>query len=319
LGKTGNLTGSKFNISDYIVYIVFVSLFLFFSIILFKKGFLTGQNLLNITQQTAMISVMAIGMTFVLSTGEIDLSIGSVVALSAMVTALMLRWNLNFMIAVLAGLSTGAFVGFFNGLFVTKVRIPSFIATLGTMAIVGGLARWITNLESIAIANTTFTFIFGSGSFGRLPVLLIWTVVLLALGQYVLKKTSFGRYVLATGGNKISAIYSGIKVDKIKMAVLILNGAMAALAGILYVGRLQGARYSLGEADLLLVIGAVIIGGTSLFGGKGSIVGSVIGSLIMGMINNGLVLMGLNVALQMVFRGIIIILAMSISLREART
>ena len=142
--------------------------------------------------------------------------------------------------------------------------------------------------------------------------------MLLVLGQLVLRKTSFGRYVLATGGNKVSAVYSGINTNRVKMAVLILNGLFASLAGILYAGRLHGARYSLGDSDLLLVIAAVIIGGTSLFGGKGTVVGAIIGSLIMGMINNGLVLMGLNVSLQMIFRGVIIIASVSLSLREAK-
>ena len=186
------------------------------------------------------------------------------------------------------------------------------------MGIVSGFARWITNLEAVPVTNNTYNFIFGSGDFGLVSILFIWTIVFLVLGQLVLKKTSFGRYVLATGGNKIAAIYSGIKVDRIKMAVLILNGMLAALAGMLYAGRLHGARYTLGEADLLIVIAAVIIGGTSLFGGKGSVIGAVIGSLIMGMINNGLILMGLTIAQQMIFRGVIIIAAVSISLREAK-
>jgi ribose transport system permease protein len=308
---------SKFDINNYVVYIGFLVIFIFFSITLFNRGFLTGGNLMNITQQTTMISVMAIGMTFALSAGEIDLSIGSVVALSAMITALLLR-HANIWVAVLGGLGTGVVVGFINGLFVTRVRIPSFIVTLGTGAIAGGFARLITNLTSVPVNNDTFNFIFGSGSIGPISVLFIWTLLLLALGQVVLSKTSFGRYVLATGGNKVSAAYSGIKINRIKMAVLVLNAALASLAGILYTGRLNSARYSLGESDLLLVIAAVIIGGTSLFGGKGTVIGAIIGSLIMGMINNGLVLMGLNVSLQMIFRGVIIIAAVSLSLREAK-
>jgi ribose transport system permease protein len=260
---------------------------------------------------------MAVGMTFALCAGEIDLSIGSVVAISAMITALLLR-HTNIAVAVLGGLCTGIVVGFVNGFFVTRVRIPSFIVTLGMGAIAGGFARLITNLTSVPVDNDTFNFIFGSGNIGPISVLFLWTLALLTLGQLVLRKTSFGRYVLATGGNKVSAIYSGINTNRVKMAVLVMNGALASLAGILYTGRLHGARYTLGDSDLLLVIAAVIIGGTSLFGGKGTVIGAIIGSLIMGMINNGLVLMGLNVSLQMIFRGVIIIASVSLSLREAR-
>lgn len=307
----------RFDIRNYIIYIGFIAIFGFFSMTLHNKGFLTGTNLMNIARQTAMISVMAVGMTFVLSAGEIDLSIGSVVALASLTTALTLR-HANMFLGVLAGLSTGACVGLINGVFVTKVRIPSFLVSLGMMSIVSGIARWITNLKSIPVTNKPYNFIFGSGDIGPVSILFIWTLVFLVIGQLILKKTLFGRSVLATGGNKVSAMYSGIKVDNIKLAVLMFNGMFAALAGMLYAGRLHGARYTLGETDLLTVIAAVIIGGTSLFGGKGSVVGSIIGSLIMGMINNGLILMGLSVDQQMIFRGVIIIAAVTLTLREEK-
>ena len=205
--RDNNLKTIRFRISDYVVYISFMGIFILFSVILFEKGFLSGQNLLNITRQTAMISLMAIGTTFVLSAGEIDLSIGSIVALSALVTAVSLRINLNMWLAILAGLSVGAFIGFINGIIITKVRVPSFLITLGMMTIVAGLARWITNLEAVPVTNDTFNFIFGNGKVVGIPILLIWTLVFLIIGQTFLKKTSFGRSVLSTGGNKISTHY----------------------------------------------------------------------------------------------------------------
>jgi len=307
----------KFDLKSNLIYIAFIIIFLFFTITLQDRGFLTVENLMNIARQTAMISVMAIGMTFVLSAGEIDLSIGSVVGLSSLTTALALR-NFNFVIAIIVGLGTGALIGLINGLFVTKIRIPSFLVTLGMMGIVAGFARWITNLESIPVTNELYNFIFGSGNIGPIPTLFIWTIVLSGIGMFALRKTAYGRNVQATGGNPIAATYTGIKVDNIKLSVLILNGVMAALAGMLYVGRLHGARYTLGENDIMTVIAAVIIGGTSLFGGRGSIIGAIVGSLIMGMVNNGLVLMGLTVAQQIIFRGVIIILAVSLSSRKER-
>jgi len=303
------------NTKEFIVYIAFLAIFIFFSILLRGRGFLSSENLMNIARQTAMISVMAVGMTFVLAAGEIDLSIGSIVALASLTTALALRHS-TLLVGVIVGLGTGVLIGMVNGLFVAKIGVPSFLVTLGMTGIITGLARWITQLKSIPVTNKTYNFIFGSGDIGPISILFIWTVVLLILGQITLKKTKFGRYVLATGGNKISALYSGINVERIKFLVMVLNGALAALAGMLYAGRLHGARYTLGETDLMTVIAAVIIGGTSMSGGRGSVIGSIVGSLIMGMINNGLILMGLSVDQQMIFRGLIIIIAVSLTMRE---
>ncbi|SLM18770.1 conserved membrane hypothetical protein [uncultured spirochete] len=305
-------------IKNYIVYISFACIFAFFAIMLANRGFLTGANLMNIARQTTMISVMAVGMTFVLSAGEIDLSIGSIVALASLTTALGLR-NWGLIPGIVIGLLTGFVFGTINGLFVAKIGVPSFLVTLGMTGIITGLARWITNLQSVPIVNDTYNFIFGSGDIGPVSILFIWTVVLLVIGQIGLKKTKFGWSTLAVGGNKVSANYSGISVNGIKMKVMVLNGVLAALAGMLYAGRLHGARYTLGETDLMTVIAAVIIGGTSMAGGKGSVIGSVVGSIIMGMINNGLILMGLSVDQQMIFRGIIIIVAVSLTMGEKQS
>jgi ribose transport system permease protein len=274
---------------------------------------------MNIARQTAMISIMAVGMTYVLAAEEIDLSFGSVVALSSIVTAILLRSTSNIFLSIIAGLGAGALIGLINGVFVAKIGIPSFLVTLGMSNIVLGLARWISNLQSIAINNKNFVFIFGSGDIGPVPVLFIWTITATVFGQLILKKTPFGRKVLATGGSKISALYSGIQVSRIKIAALTLNAMLAALAGILYAGRLHGARYTLGENDVMIVIAAVIIGGTSMFGGKGSVIGSVLGALIMGILNNGLILLGLSVDQQIIFRGLIIIISVSLTMREKRS
>jgi ribose transport system permease protein len=217
---------------------------------------------------------------------------------------------------IAAGIATGLLVGAVNGFFVSYIGVPSFLITLGMTGIIIGFARWITQLQSVPITNETYNFIFGSGDFGPVPILFLWTLVLLVVGQLLLKKTQFGRSVLATGGNRVSARYSGINVGRIKFSVLALNAVLASLAGMLYAGRLHGARYTLGETDLMSVIAAVIIGGTSLSGGRGSVIGAIFGSLIMGMINNGLILMGLSVDQQMIFRGVIIIIAVSLTMSE---
>ncbi len=303
---------------ELVIYYIFLGVILLFSILLFDKGFLSGSNLMNIARQTAMTSIMAIGMTFVLCTGEIDLSFGSVVALSSIITTKILNSTGSIVLAIVCGLAVGAVIGLANGLLVAKMNIPSFLVTLGMNGIVLGLARWVSNLQSIPVNNDIFTFIFGSGDIGPIPILFVWTISLTIIGHLLLKKTPYGRRVLATGGNKISAMYSGIKVPNIKISVLLLNSVMAALAGILYSGRLHGARYTLGENDVMIVIAAVIIGGTSMNGGKGSVIGSLLGALIMGILNNGLILMGFSVDQQMIFRGLIIIVSVALTMREKR-
>ncbi len=313
--ETAVKTVRRFNLRSNIIYLSFVAIFLFFSIVLARRGFLTGDNLMNIARQTAMISVMGVGMTFVLAAGEIDLAIGSVVALASLATALGLRYA-GLAGGLAGGLATGLLVGAINGSFVAYIGVPSFLVTLGMTGIITGFARWITQLQSVPITHAAYNFLFGSGDLGPVPILFVWTVVLLAVGQTALKKTQFGRSVLATGGNAVSARYSGINVRRIRFSVMVLNAMLAALAGMLYAGRLHGARYTLGETDLLTVIAAVIIGGTSLSGGRGSVIGAIFGSLIMGMINNGLILMGLSVDQQMIFRGLIILIAVSLTMRE---
>jgi ribose transport system permease protein len=176
----------------------------------------------------------------------------------------------------------------------------------------------VTDLESVAVVNSTFTNVFGSGSIGPVPSLAIWTIAVVAIGYFVFRHTRFGAHVVATGDNAAAARVTGIRVARVKFAVLVLSGAAASVAGLLYAGRIQSGTYTLGESDLLPVIAAVVIGGTRLFGGAGSIVGAVFGSLIMGMLNNGLILMGLSASGQMIAQGIILLAAISITLREPR-
>ncbi|MGH9246662.1 MAG: ABC transporter permease [Acidimicrobiales bacterium] len=302
---------------QYVVYFGFVAILIFFSIAVGGRGFLTFSNLMNIVRQTTPISIMAVGMAFALSAREIDLSIGAVVALASLVTGVLLR-DANMAVAILGGLGVGLVVGLVNGLITVKVRIPSFLVTLGTLSIVTGLARTITDLQAVPILNQTYNDAFGSGAIGSVSVLFAWTLAGTLIGHAVYRHTTFGRHVLATGGNRAAADSVGIRTDRVRVAVLVVSATTAALAGMLYAGRLHGARYTLGETDLLTVIAAVVIGGTSLFGGRGSILGAVVGSIIMGMVNNGLILMGLDVAEQMMARGVIIILAVALSLREAR-
>lgn len=309
----------SFDIRNYVVYLAFLAILAFFAVVLRDTGFLSLNNFMSIIRQTTPITVMAVGMVFVLSAGEIDLSIGSVVALSALVLARTLRATDEVTISLLAGVSVGVAVGAINGLATVVFRIPSFLVTLGMLSIVQGLARSVTTLDAIPVTNETFNLWFGSGSFGSISILFAWSAVVVLIGHLVYRNTRFGRRVLATGGSRWAAASAGIKTARVKAGVLVMSGALASVAGMLYAGRLHGARYTLGETDLLTVIAAVVIGGTSLFGGRGSVIGALFGSIIMGMLNNGLVIMGLSVAEQLMARGVIIIIAVALSLRERRS
>jgi ribose transport system permease protein len=303
--------------SRYVVYVGFLIILAAFSIVLRDDGFLTTRNLLNIVQQTAPVTVMAVGMVFVLTAGEIDLSIGSIVAISALLAAVVLRREAWF-VGAAAGLAAGAAIGATNGALVAYLRLPSFLVTLATMGLLAGVARWLTNLQSVPITNIVFNDLFGAGALLQVPSLVLWTVAVVAVGHFFYAESRFGAHVHAIGDNPAGARAVGIRVEHIRFAVMALSGIMAALAGLLYAGRLHGARYTLGETDLLTVIAAVIVGGTRLSGGTGTVIGALIGSLLMGMLNNGLILMGLDVSGQMMVRGLIILAAIALTLREKR-
>ena len=302
---------------QYVVYLAFLLIFVVFAVKLHNDGFLTQTNLFNIVRQTTPVTVMAVAVVFLLSAGEIDLSLGAVVALSALVTADVMQSH-SAVLAVAAGLGVGLGVGALNGLFVTLLRLPSFLVTLASLGLVAGLARSITNLESVAVENQRFVNLFGSGDVGPIPGLAFWALGVVALGQFFFRHRRFGAHVVATGDDAGAARAAGIRVDRIRFSVLVLSGLAAALAGILYTGQLQGATYTLGEQDLLTVIAAAVIGGTRLFGGEGSVVGAFVGSLFLGMLNNGLILWGLSSADQMVAQGALLLLAISLTLRAPK-
>jgi ribose transport system permease protein len=299
-----------------IIYIGFVVIFLVFALTLNDKGFLNPNNLLNIVRQTAMIAVMAVAMTFVLSAGEIDLSVGAVAGL-ATVTVAMAIAVAGPVGGILAGLATGLAVGMFNGWLTTKIGIPSFLTTLAMMGIAKGVAMWVSDTAAVPILSPGYSWVFGGGSVGPIPVLLFWIALIAGVGHVALRRSGFGRRVLATGGGETAARYSGIDTASIKFRVLVLSSCAAALAGMLYAGRLQSGRFQLGEGDELSVIAAAVLGGTSLFGGKGTVIGTIVGALMIGLINNGLILMGLEFSQQLIARGGIIILAVALSQKRA--
>lgn len=298
----------------YLMLIVLIVLLVFFSIM--SPVFFSSSNFLNIGRQTALVTIIAVGMTFVIISGEIDLSVGANLALCGIISSSALQATGGQLIAgVVAGLLAGAVVGLVNGLITTSLGIPSFLVTLATLGICRGLAQLISGGQPILANNSWYWSVFNSGTPFGIPVPVLWTVVALLLGFYLLHVTSYGRKVYAVGGNKQAALYTGIRVRRVKIWAFVLTGTLAGFAGLILTARGQAARPDVGIGLELDVIAAVILGGTSLFGGRGLIVGTLIGSLMIGVINNGLTLIGADSATQQIVKGVIIIVAVTLFTR----
>lgn len=295
-----------------IIYVGFVAVVIVFAILLRDQGFVSTTSVMNILRQTAIVTVVAVGMTYVIAAGEIDLSVGSVAGLASVVTAMTLS-SFGLVPGIIAGLAVGAVIGALNGALVAFVRIPSFLVTLAMMGIAFGIAQWSTASAPQPILDMTYNNVFGGGSLGPIPVLILWMLVVVVIGSVVLKKMPFGRQVLATGANKVAAEYSGIATRWIRFRVMMICSIGAALAGMLYAGRLQSGRFQWGQGDEMNAIAAVILGGTALSGGRGSVIGTFFGALLMATINYGLILGGLDTSQQQIIRGIIIVLAVALA------
>jgi ribose transport system permease protein len=289
-----------------------------FAVLLRNTGFMGAANLLSIVRISSPITVMAVATVFVLCAGEIDLSIASVVAVSALIAALLLSMDYNFVVAALVAVGFGAVVGLVNGLTTVFFKIPSFVVTLGSMGVMEGLAQIVTHTNTVSITNDSFLFWFGAGSIGGIPILAFWSLAYLVVGTVILSLTALGRKVLATGANADAARFSGIRTERVKIGVLVVSSASGALAGLLYDGQYAAGDFALGSSDLLSVIAAAIIGGSVLAGGKGSVVGAVVASLLVGTLNNALILMGFGAPEQLMAQGIIIVAAVIVSSRGGR-
>lgn len=286
-----------------------------FGIILREDSFLSLSNLASIVRVSTTITVMAVPTVYVISAGEIDLSFAAVVPVAALIAAVLLQSNIPMVVSVLAALGVGAVIGLVNGVVTVVFNIPSFVVTLGMMGGLQGLAQVITGTNTVSISDQLFLKIFGIGTVGGISVLIFWSAAALIVGGVVLTFTVTGRRVLATGANPRAARLSGIGTRKIKIGVMVASGIGGALAGLLYSAQYAAASYTLGSSDLLTVIAAVIIGGTVLAGGKGSVVGAVVGSLLIGTLNNALVILGLGSPQQQMVQGLIIVLAVLFSAR----
>lgn len=298
----------------YMLYIAFVILLVVFS--LSSPWFLSVDNFLNIGRQTTLVSIIAVGMTFVIIARQIDLSVASTLALSGMAAALaMSQISNSWIVGAVAGLGTGALVGLLNGILTTRLSIPSFLVTLGSLSMARGLAMMVTNTKPVIITNETYFAIFGEGTFFGIPVPIAWTLAAMIVGILLLHYNVFGRRIYAVGGNPTAALYSGINTKRITTAAFVLTGTLAGLAALVLSARSHAARPDVVQGIELDVIAAVILGGCSLFGGRGYILGTLFGSLIIGTLNNGLVLLGVSSPMQLVIKGAIIVAAVAFTKR----
>lgn len=283
-----------------------------------NPAFLEPLNILNLLRQVAINALIAFGMTFVILTGGIDLSVGSTLALSSALMASLLVFGFHPLLAIVAGCIIGAILGAVNGLMVTKGKMAPFIATLATMTIFRGLTMVFTEGNPITGLSDSLMFqLFGRGYFVGIPVPAITMAITFALLWVVLHKTSFGRKTYAIGGNERASIISGIKVHRVKIMVYSLAGLLAGLAGAILTSRLDSAQPTAGTSYELDAIAAVVLGGTSLSGGRGRIVGTLIGALIIGALNNGLNLLGVSSFYQLVVKGIVIVIAVLMDRKKA--
>ncbi|WP_202080654.1 ABC transporter permease subunit [Caldalkalibacillus salinus] len=280
-------------------------------------NFLTLSNVLNILRQVSINALIALGMTFVILTGGIDLSVGAILALSGALTAGMLVSGADPILAVGVGLLAGTMMGAFNGWIIAKGKVAPFIATLATMTIFRGLTLVYTDGRPISGLDNDVFHMLGAGYFLVVPLPAIWMLVSFIVLYFILKKTTFGRHVYAIGGSEEASRLSGIRVDRVKIYVYGLSGLLAALAGIIMASRLDSAQPNAGFTYELDAIAAVVLGGTSLSGGRGWIIGTLVGALMIGVLNNGLNLLNVSSFYQQVVKGSVILLAVLLDRKKA--
>lgn len=277
-----------------------------------SSSFLTPKNMFNILRQISTNMLLACGMTMVIILGGIDLSVGSIIALSGVLSAgCVARYGLPIPVALLVGVLVGLLIGCINGGIIALTTIPPFIVTLATMNVARGLAKVYTGGSPVRVVTKEWQFL-GAGYIGPVPVPVIIMIVVVVISALIMNRTKMGRHIYAVGGNAQAAVFSGIKVSKVKFFVHAFSGVMAGLAGIILASRMYSGQPTAGEGAEMDAIAAVVVGGTSMSGGSGKIGGTVIGALIIGILNNGLNLLNVNSFWQDVVKGIVILLAVLI-------
>lgn len=289
------------------VIVAFVVLFVLLSII---APTFFGDNLLNVARQITVNIILACALTMAILVGGIDLSVGSTIAVSScLLGGLITNNGMALVPAIAIAIAVGGIIGVFNGLIISFTNIPPFIVTLGTMYIGRGIARLYTDTKTILITNDTFSAIGRARLFGVVPIQVVYIIFFCLLAWFILNRTKFGRHIYAVGDNEQAALYTGINVRRVKFMVYVLVGIFAACAGVLSAARTSSALYTAGEGYEMDAIAAVVLGGTSMTGGVGRIAGSIIGALIIGILGNGMNLLGFNASWQYVVKGAVLLFA----------
>ena len=306
-----NKAKNLFHRQEMLTLIAFIVLGLFMSIA--SDRFLSSANLFNVARQISINGILAVGMTFVILSSGIDLSVGSVMAFSGTIMAGgMVNMGLPPIMAVLLGFAVGSLIGFVNGFLVSYGRIPAIIVTLAMMEIPRGLGLLYTGGYPLSGLDPSFSYI-GRGYIGPFPVPVVIMAVVYILAYIILNHMPLGRYIYAIGGNEEAVRLSGIKVKKVKIIAFLISGFTASVAGLIMTSRLMSGQPNAGVGFELDAIAAVVLGGTDIAGGRGHIFGTLLGAAIMGVLANGLNLMGISPYVQRIFKGLIIILAIAYS------
>ncbi|ANJ68724.1 ABC transporter permease [Latilactobacillus curvatus] len=315
--------GEKFSAQKFIAKLgpVLALLVLVVAVSVMNMSFLALSNLLNLLRQVSINALIAFGMTFVILTGGIDLSVGSILALSGAISAYMIQAGVSPAISIAIGMLTGALFGLINGILVAYGKAAPFIATLATMTIFRGGTYVFTNGNPITGTKINESFLFqfmGRGYLFGIPFPIIIMLIAFGILYVVLHKTTFGRKTYALGGNEEAAYVAGVNTKKVTMIIYTLSGLMASVAGVILTSRLSSAQPDAGTSYEMDAIAAVVLGGTSLAGGKGRIFGTLIGALIIGTLNNGMNLLGISSFYQQIVKGIVIIVAVLLDRRESK-
>lgn len=298
------------NIQEWSMIFFLMMLLTFFSI--FGNGFLTWDNIINVFRQVSVNGIIAVGAMMIIISGGLDLSCGSILGASAVIGAtIMATLEIDPIIAIGVSMLVGAAIGGLNGLFITKLKINPLITTLGTMQSARGIAYIITKGISIYGFPKSFRVI-GGGFVGPIPVPVIMLLVVFAIGYFILYKLPIGRYIYALGGSEESVKLSGVDPNKVKMFVYIFAGILSALAGIVYLSRVNSATATTGSGTEMDVITAVVLGGVSVSGGVGKLRGVFIGILLLGFLTNGMIIMGIADYYQYVVKGVVLLLAVAL-------
>lgn len=297
--------------------IIIVMLIIMIGLTFLTPNFMTFNNVISVLRQISNNVYLALGMTLVIILGGIDLSVGSIVAMSGTITVgLMVNNNMPIPAAILIGLVLGALVGFINGGIVAMVNVPAFIVTLATMNIAKGIAYIYTGGQSTRITDDAFAMLGTGYLFGIIPLPVVYMTILVIVFIVLLGKTKFGTYVYALGGNRESARLSGVPIKKIEVLVFTISGLLSAFAGIVLASRMYSGQPTAGDGYEMDAIAACVLGGVSMSGGVGRISGTVFGAIVIGVISNGLNLMGVSSFWQLVVKGIIILAAIILDSRK---